>query len=391
MPKLRNEKVLVSVNDELPNTIASSLSKGITEKSILCDQHNAYYLMKKTDSLTVRDVFKGYLPEKQIQNPSFNPEKHIFSIQLESAFLEVLIPHMAGTMFGGILMVPENYLHIDEKKSIHVISKFMSNFCEFLAKKDAVAGEPLFDRELLPQRIDLSLTPEEAKIIGQLYAVALVFNLWDLLNSKLLNSGYCIGSDDIKRAAIVDFGCGGTLSYKGRHADSLAFDDPLFSAKKKISYSFFGQCYRDHYRHGHALPFDKAVAPLLPHTVIADLFDMSGKDAVSQSMLEGFSQAIATAERNMSANPHLLAEALAQSYDAITIDSSIQAEQLKAQLNTEFYGKPLKNAHNLLSILQERLSSAKKLIYQFKAGIPATTIQEQVRDQYHEAQNFRSC
>jgi hypothetical protein len=388
MPKLRNEIVLTPVKEELPNKIASSLLKGITEKSVLCDQSGAYYLIKKPDVLTVEDVFYGYIPDNQLQNPSFDPKEHIFSIQIEGAFLEILIPHMAGKMFEGILIVPENHLHVDAEKSIGVISKFINNFSEFLSKKKEVIKAPLFDREFLPKRADLSLTSEEAKIIGQLYAVALLFNLWDLFNSKLLNSGYCIDIDDIKRAAIVDFGCGGTISYKGRHADILALDDPLFSLDKKIHYSFFGQSYRNHYRHGHALPFDKVVAPLLPHTVISDLFDMSKHDAISLSMLEGFIQAITIAEKNMAANPHLLEEALAQSYDAITLDSFIQAEELRTQLNTEFYGKPEKRTHNLINLLQHRLGSVKKLVDQFKAGKPATTIQEEVRDYYYESQTL---
>ncbi|HHF7367454.1 TPA: hypothetical protein ACPSKY_002588 [Legionella bozemanae] len=387
MPKLHPNIELVEVKkEELPEKIASSLSKGITEKRILCDRFGAYYLIKKPDPLTVEDVFKGYLSKEELKNPSFDTMEHIFSIKLESAFLEVLIPRMAKKMFEGILVVPENYLHVDKDKSIGVISKFINSFSEFLAKKEAVKTEPLFEREYLPKRAHLFLTLEEAKILGQLYAVALVFNLWDLLNSKLLNSGYCMIHNDVKRAAIVDFGCAGILSYKGRHADTLALDDPDFSPAKKISYSFFGQDYRNHYRHGFALPFDKLVAPLLPHTVVSDLFNMSEKDPISLSMLAGFCEAITTAEKNMSQNPHLLEEELIQSYNAITVDSSLHADELKSHLNAEFYGKPEKNSHSLVALLQQRLVSAKMLIYQFKAGKPATVIQEEIRDCYYYSQ-----
>ncbi|WP_454781802.1 hypothetical protein [Legionella sp. WA2022007384] len=311
MPKLPHNIELKEVKkEELPSKIASSLSKGITEKKILSDQFGAYYLIKKPDTLTVNDVFKGYLSHEELNNPSFNTTEHIFSIKLEGAFLEVLIPRMAKKMFEGILVVPENHLHIDKDQSIGVISKFINGFSEFLSQKEEVRTAPLFDREYLPTRKNLSLNSEEAKIIGQLYAVALVFNLWDILNSKLLNSGYCVESDGTKRAAIVDFGCAGILSYKGRHADTLALDDPSFSPTEKISYSFFGQNYRDHYRHGYALPFDKLVGPLLPHTIISDLFDMSGEDGISRSMLDGFCQAITVAEKNLAQNPYLLEEVL---------------------------------------------------------------------------------
>ncbi|KTD10646.1 hypothetical protein Lgra_1612 [Legionella gratiana] len=387
MPKLHHNFELVAVKNKLPEKIASSLSKGITEKKILEDQFGAYYLIKKPDTLTVYDVFKGYLSDEQLENPDFDPKKHIFSIQLEGAFLEIVIPRMAKKMFEGILIVPENYLHVEDK-SIGVISKFINNFSEFLSQKDAIKIESLFDREHLPKRNDLSLTPEEAMIIGQLYAVALVFNLWDLLNSKLLNSGYCL-REGIKQAAIVDFGCGATLSYKGRHADTLAMDDPNFLPAKKIDYSFFGQYYRDHYRHGYALPFDQLVAPLLPHTIISDLFNMSGKDPISQAMLEGFCHAITTAEKNMAQNPCLLEEGLAESYTAITLDSSVQADELQSHLNTEFYSiKPKKDSHSLIHLLQQRLISAKMLISKFQAGISATSIQEEIRDYYYHSQKL---
>ncbi|KTD01815.1 hypothetical protein [Fluoribacter gormanii] len=387
MPKLPHNIELRDVKkDELPAKIASSLSKGITEKRILSDQSGAYYLIKKPDTLTVNDVFQGYLSHEELNNPSFNTMEHIFSIKLEGAFLEILIPHMAKKMFEGILVVPENHLHIDKDGAIGVISKFINGFSEFLSQKEAVKTDPLFEREYLPKRTNLSLTIEEAKILGQLYAVALVFNLWDLLNSKLLNSGYCVESDGTKRAAIVDFGCAGILSYKGRHADTLALDDPSFSPKTKISYSFFGQNYRDHYRHGYALPFDKLVGPLLPHTIISDLFNMSGEDIISRSMLDGFCQAITAAEKNMAQNPHLLEEALMRSYDAFTLDSSLQANELKTHLNAEFYGQPEKNSHNLVTLLQQRLTSTQMLIAQFKAGIPATAIHEEIRDCYYYSQ-----
>ncbi|CAM2925848.1 Uncharacterised protein [Legionella steigerwaltii] len=389
MPKLHDDIELVEIKkDKLPNKIASSLSKGITEKRILSDQFGAYYLIKKPDVLTKEDVFKGYLSHEELQKPSFDTMEHIFSIKLESAYLEILIPRLAKKMFEGILVVPENYLHVDKDKSIAVISKFINSFSEFLSQKEVVKTEPLFERKQLPKRDDLSLTSEEARFLGQLYAVALVFNLWDLLNSKLMNSGYCMDKNNVKRAAIVDFGCGGTLSYKGRHADTLAFDDPNFSPTKKVSYSFFGQNYRDHYRHGYALPFDKLVAPLLPHTIIADLFDMSKEDTISHSMLEGFCEAITTAEKNMAQDPHLLEDTLLQSFNAITLDSVIQADQLKSHLNAEFYGKPEKNSHSLVTILQQRLNSVKMLLLQFKVGIAATEIQQEVRDYYYHSQNW---
>lgn len=388
MPKLRNNAILTSPRSPLPDKIASSLSKGITEKKILEDQFGIFYLAKKPDELTVEDVFSGYMTQEGMQSSVNKTTSHIFSLQMERAFLEILIPRIANRLFHGILRTPETFLHVDEENSIWIISKFLNGFSEFLANKEVVkTNAPLFDLTHLPTRADLHLTPEEAKIIGQLYAVALVFNLWDLLNSKLLNSGY-YQSDNNKIAAIVDFGCGAHISYKGRHADTLALDDLHFSPAKKIDYSFFGQNYREHYRHGHVLPFDKLVAPLLPHTIIADLFDMSSTDTISRSMLEGFTQALTLAERNMAEHPRLLEEALEDAYNGICIDSTIQAPALKVHLNNEYYNGSEEGKHTLAGVIQQRLAESVKLVSKFKEGIPATTLQEQVRDNYYFSQQW---
>lgn len=85
----------------MPDKVASSLSKGVTEKRILSDQFGTYYLIKKPDVLTIEDVFKGYLSDEELQKPSFDTMEHIFSIKLESAFLEILIPRMAKKCLRG--------------------------------------------------------------------------------------------------------------------------------------------------------------------------------------------------------------------------------------------------------------------------------------------------
>jgi hypothetical protein len=388
VPKLRNNLELTSPRGHLPGTIASSLSKGITEKTILEDQHGIFYLAKTPDELTVEDVFSGYLSEEVLKSPTPETTAHIFSLQLERAFLEILVPRMVQKLFRGAVHAPDTFLHVSEDKSIWILSRFMNGFCEFLANKDVIkARAPLFDVTHLPKRAELHLTEEEAQIVGQLYAVALVFNLWDLLNSKLLNSGYCL-ADHRKRAAIVDFGCGVHISYKGRHNDTLALDDPLFVPQKKIDYTFFGKNYRDHYRHGHALPFDKLVAPMLPHTIIPDLFDMSKNDLVSQKMLEGFTEALTLAERNLTENPRLLEEAFEDAYNGISLDSLIQAPELKAHLNSDFYSLSGEGKYVLSDIIQQRLSGAIRLIPQFRKGISATAIHEQVRDHYYFSQQW---
>lgn len=387
MPTLGNKAILTSPKSNLPNTIASSISKGITEKTILEDQQGIFYLAKKPDQLTIEDVFSGYLPQEELQKAGAEAKAHIFSLQIEQCFLEILIPRMANRLFNGVLRTPETFLHVDEENSIWIISKFLNGFSEFLAKKEIVKEkDPLFYQTNLPKRADLQLNAEEATIIGQLYAVALVFNLWDLLNSKLLNSGYCLLEENKKIAAIVDFGCSAHISYKGRHNDTLPLTDPLFSPHKSIDYSFFGQTFREHYRHGHVLPFDSLVAPLLPHTIIADLFDMSATDIISQNMLQGFINALSIAEHNLRDNPNLLQEALDDAYNGISLDSTIQSPELKLHLNNEFYNHPVKGKHTLIGIIQDRLRETIRLIPQFKNGVLATSIQEQVRDSYYVSQ-----
>lgn len=113
---------------------------------------------------------------------------------------------------------------------------------------------------------------------------------------------------------------------------------------------------------------------------------MSQEDPLSRSMREGFAEAITTAEKNMALDPHLLEDSLAQAFSAITLDSSIQADELKSHLHAEFYGRADKNSHALIALLQQRLQSAKILLFQFEAGIAATEIQNEIRDYYYHSQ-----
>lgn len=381
MPHLRNNAVLKPVQTKFPEHVGNSLTTGLTEKSIFCDQDGSFYLAKKPDVLTVSDVFQGYLPQQSIHEDSPQLQKHIYSVQLERSFLEVLIPLMAKNLFKGVLEVPDNYLHITEDKTILVISKFIDNFQEFLGKKECIKGRSTYvDFEELPSRKDLQLTADEARIIGQLYAVALLFNLWDLFNSKLLNSGYVVNRGQPAKACIVDFGYGAHISYKGRHTDTLAYDDPNFILGHKIEHTFFGKSYQEHYRHDNALPFDTQVGPLLPHAVVTDLYSMSGKDEISQAMLSGFKQALKIAEKNEDENPQLLEEALSQSFAAITLDSKYQQQELKAHLHHEYYKE------TLIEIVRGRLRSALELIPKFEAGEDSRKIHEEIRDNYYLSQ-----
>lgn len=385
MPILRDGSILLTPATT-PAEIADAVSKGMNKKKVIRSQHNEFFLLKTPGELNVNDVFQNYLPQSKISVDSAQLNYHLANLRLEEAFLEILIPRMAAKMFAGVLVVPETYLHIELGHNIWIISKFLKNFDEFLSHKPCIKERSLFYDDHLPTRADLELSEEEAYLLGQLYAVALVFNLWDLFNSNLLNSGFIREEDGKNKAAIVDFGYAAHISYKGRHTDTLALSDPNFFPKKKISYSFFGKNYREHYTHSYALPMDRVVGPLFPHLVVSDLFDMHADDEISRTMLSGFTEAIETALKNVEANPSLLREAMEQAFLAISVDSIVQANVLKGSLNPDFYSSSDSRQHNLLDILQGRLLSAAELIPQFAQGVSALSIQEEVRDFYYDSQ-----
>lgn len=359
------------------------LTEGITAKTILHDQHQHAYLAKQPDPLTVEDVFKDYLPKAAIDPDSPWQKAHIKSIELESAFLEVLMPSLVKALFGEHIVVPEVFLHVESDNSVYIISKLLPDFEEFLAHKPCLKeGKACFEPKL-PSRKDLALTKQEAFIIGQLYAVGLVINHWDLLNSKLRNSGKARD-----KPAIVDFGFCAHLSYKGRHADSLPLDDQNFNTDTKPNYNFFGQTYLQHYRHRHALPFDHQVAPMPTHTLIEDLYEMSKADEISQAMQAGFEFMVTAAQQNIKQNPKLLVDAFQQTLDKISNESHIQPPQLLAQINRNFY-KAIPGSYNLFSIIKGRLFDCCRVLAGAKSGFSTMALQQQTQKRYQDAQSLQ--
>ncbi|KTC68770.1 hypothetical protein Lbir_2303 [Legionella birminghamensis] len=376
-------RTIVQVKQGIPSQYKKILTLGLMEKILFCDDEHQYYLGKKPAPLAIAEVYRGYIPDSELRKPSPVHHQHIYSLQLESAFIEVLVPIMARALFSELLVTPENYLIVDQNKEITLISKIIPGFEEFLAKKECVNSHTLFYNKQLPTRKDLQLNEKEAEIIGVLYAVALVFNLWDLLNSSLQNSGY-VGGINEKRACIVDFGCALHLGYKGRHADSLSADDPQFASTEKLIYPFTPDYFRDHYRHQNALPFDVLVGPLLPHMIIHDLFELSGTDEFSRIALQSFESCLQRAKTKLLANPVLLPECISEAKKHISLDEKWNEDSLFEFLNECFYQQ--NEGHNLCNIIAGRLESTLNLAKQFKQGIPALEIQEEVRDCYYLAQ-----
>lgn len=367
---------------DLPEQIKSMTTEGITQKSILTDETNYPYIMKRIDPLTVQDVFAGYLPPAQINPHDPKLVRHVKDIEIETCFLEIIMSRVIYHLFQGQIAVPELYYHVDETLTPYTISKILPNFEEFLAKKECIKnGKACFQPEL-PSRDQLKLTTEEAYIVGQLYAVALIVNHWDVLNSKMLNSGRLAKSNST--AAIVDLGFCAHLSYKGRHNDSLAFDDPTFSSSHTSQLNFSGEVYLRHYRHRNALPFDQVISPLLPHTLIEDLYSMenSNTDKTSLAVKKGFITAINLAKESISKDPSIIYKAFAESFDRISEESSVNAQVLKKQFFSTSYYKPIPKQHNLFSIIKGRVLSCIKLVTSLELGFTQCQLHDQAKKLY---------
>jgi hypothetical protein len=356
------------------------LKKGFTQKTMMFDQNGHPYLAKSPDPLTAKEVFTGYLPEGDISECNARLQSHVFSLEFEGAFLEMLAPNLMKALFGDLLAVPEVYLHVTEKQEIILLSKLMDGFDEFLHRKVSKNFGTLLDAAELPKRAQINLNKEEAYFIGQLYAAALIFNHWDILNSKLLNSGV-VHSNGLSKAAIVDFGFICHLSYKGRHNDSLSLRDENFVHGKRVEYCFFTKQYLQNYRHRFALPFDSKVGTLLPHTLIEDLFDIAGEDPISKKMREGFRSMVEKASKTIESDPAFYEKVFQYTLSRISTDSAIPAKDLGQFMNMCFYHGPL-GKDNLCTILTARVHDCQRLLQHVNRGTTMLAQHEQARDEY---------
>jgi hypothetical protein len=356
------------------------LSKGFTPKSMMQDKNGHSYIAKSPDPLTTEEVFRGYVPLNEIDKSNPKTRAHIFSLEFEGAFIELLTPNLMKSLFGELLVVPEMFIHVGQNHQVIILSKLLNGFDEFLHQKVAQKfGTPLDNLEI-PRRHQLDLSEQEAFLIGQLYAAALVFNHWDILNSKLLNSGK-ITIDEKAKACIVDFGFCGHLSYKGRHNDSLCLDDESFAKGKKINYRFFSNDYNHDYRHRFALPFDGLVGSLLPHTLVEDLFDLSGNDSISTMMRKGFASMIEKASHTIESNPNLYDEVFKSCLARFSKESIIQPKDLANWINMSYYsGTP--GGDNLYTIITDRIHDCQRLLKEINQGADARSLHEKSRDNY---------
>ncbi|HAU1152405.1 TPA: hypothetical protein JBI12_10735 [Legionella pneumophila] len=362
------------------------LGKGLTKKLLMINQAQETFLAKSPEPLSVKEVFRGYIPEKKLDVTTQAAQKHLFSLELELSFIEVLIPRFMRALFADQLMTPEVYLHVDKDSRIFVLSKLLDDFDEFLYSKVTNKFGYILDHKKIPSRKDLDLTEQEAYLVGQLYAAALIFNHWDILNSRLLNAGK-IKIKGQTKACIVDFGFCVHLSYKGRHTDSLCLDDENFSRGKRINYRFFSLDYNRDYRHRFALPFDTMVGALLPHTLIEDLYQLSGNDRISTAMRNGFAAMIEQADKSIRSNPKLYEEVFSECLQRISNESSVKAEDLPHFLNMNYYLGKIGD-DNLFAIIKGRVRDCFRLLSCFEQGIDPRVLHEKARDTYYMVNGF---
>ncbi len=381
-----NELGPMPVSETEGHPIAKAVSIGFNAKSVYTSDSDELYLTKKLFKFNAQDVFNQYLPGKIELNPGI--EKHLNDLLIESAYLECLAPLIAGRLFKDVLTVPDNYFYVDSNESVIIISKFINGFSEFLTNKHAVKGKgPGFwerEKKPLPKREDLNLSEREAEIIGTLYAVALLFNHWDFLNNYFRNSGY-VRNDGNYSACIIDWGQSLHQAELGQLCDSLTVMNPLFKLNAPIQYNFDSSsaCFN---RYEHSMPFDSRVYPLPKKSLIRDMYEMSGDDETSKTILRGFKNALVTARANLNSNSDLLKEAICDSEHMIAIDSHVTFDQLKRSLNQEYYGfaaSPTGSTYCLETLLKERLLDLEKIVVQLEQGRSLTSIAEEVRNEYY--------
>lgn len=359
--------------------------EGFTPKQLVRDLQGRDYIAKKPDPLSVENVYQGFVSPTALQRNLSDKFQNVKSVELETTYLEILMPIVVKKLFNDLVLAPDNYLHLGSDGQVWVLSRMIDNFEEFLHQKPCIATRDPDDTGRIPSRESLSLTADEAYIIGQLYAVALVINHGDLLNSKLLNSGLRRQPDGSLQAAIVDFGMCAHVSYKGRHVDTLAQDDPGFLYKKTLGLNFFGKTYLEQYNYRHALPFDRMVAPMMMHSLIESLYEMSADDEISLMMRQGFEKAITTAIDKLEENPNLFVEALVEARERCSVESLPNMTALDEILTHSFY-QTEPEQHNLITILSGRVYSCLTVLQNFKAGQTLVEQQQQVRDEYYESQ-----
>lgn len=356
----------------------SAVYSGLNPKKFYRDETGALFMAKVEkergfeifSSLFRRIVLPDDLINNKIKQASYlqtkgvdekeqkKLQKHLDELRDAAVAMAVIASHIAKKLFP-FLRVPENYLARLNDGMPLVLSRILpkeEKFSEFLKDtkpiKEKNPKTPAAWKTLL-SRADLALTEEQACILGKLYYVALLMGHWDIINNIDLSNSGAVTVKGKLMPCIVDWGnC--PQGFGGISQASTAFQNPEFKGLKLCTGTdpvtgFIG-----------CVPFDKIVYPRLPRRVVADLFDITGQDSISKTMLAGFKQA------HLETSVHFSQDAVNEAINEVL--KPPEASQFRPLLDQELYGK---NAHQpgvFGRILAGRLQSLAEIIMEIDQG-----------------------
>ncbi|MDF1795747.1 MAG: hypothetical protein P1U63_04325 [Coxiellaceae bacterium] len=317
-------------------------------------------------------------------------QEHLQDIMLESAYIECLVPALARELFGDVIIVPNNYMHVDATGNAMILSQFTPGFSEFLAEKEVVRGNhpSLWGKTgtPYPRRADFALNQQEAENTGVLYVMGIVFNHWDLLNSQMRNSGQVTLADGSTKPCVIDWGLSLHQARRGRLCAEGTVHNPLFKEGVPLTYNFDSDPAL-YAMDEHSMPFDGDVYPLMSRSFVRDLFDMgmtetdTGDKAVRDAMLAGAKKALDAVNTKLSTNPDIIDRTIAASRRLLTVDSAISFDEMGHRFNASYYGfDGKKEDYNLTDILSRRIKSLNMIVKRLEAGETLVGIAEEVRD-----------
>lgn len=395
------EEVILSAAGSLP------LSTGESPKSFLTDGINLY-IVKQPKTRTFAQIFKSSFPLelREYQDwtakdfslkcellPAEHRKKlmpyfqHLNDILFEAAFGEVLYQRIAKALFASYSPTI-SLLHVDALTGEPcILSKFRSDFNEFIEKKLVAAmGKTIkktaeWDREKAPSRADLKFIDNEHYLLGKLYAVALLTHDWDVVNNIMASNAGCIGdSRTSDKITVVDGGNKFHFGYGGLTCDESVFENREFNVHSLQTHPLSG--------YNFTMPFDEEVYLDLPRLLVRDLFSLTNTQS-----LRGFKEVIAEARMSIMANPFCIQQAINEAALFITKDSHKPTiERFKSRsstlLNYSYYYPSRSTQYSLEGILKARCHSLVMICQQLEYGMTIEEINRTTLAHYHQTQEL---
>lgn len=394
--------ITIKLSEEKPTCLVETkehdikIKAGMSEKTVYKNEkNNIFYVAKQPKPRNANTVFK-------FTTSTSSAEQHLKDLYLSATFNEVVAPMVAKALFGDAVAVPENYLHIDEKRMPTILSKQVKYLNEFLEQRKMMQGKKTpndwSNIKKLPVRADLELTSDEAIIIGKLYAIALITNHWDIFNNiNMANAGYITNEKNELIPTVIDWGNVFHIGFVGLTCDenTLEIKDDFNNAHVPHPSELKKECITGF---TYSIPFDSVPFPYLPRQLVADLFLM-GEDEIGKAIFQGFANMIEIAAKKVRSHPNIIQETINKSFDRISYDKNceeqfINVKKLKiTNINRYFFGifKPKnENDYTLENILKERIEFLDNNIHRFRSTESIQQMAEEILGLYRESQRIIS-